>query len=400
MKKLLVIIMIMIIFMFLLDTASAETPDTLADEEIKQDMEIGVQQQLEELDVSQWEQLLDDLKRQGNSAIKETNVKKLINDLITGKSQLDTWQLLQEILKILFNEVADNLGLMAQIIVLAILCGITKNLQNSFEESTVGDIAYFACYIIIIILIIQSLISVIDVGKSAINQMVSFMQMLFPTLLALLIAMGGIASSSIFQPAIGFLVGIVSSFLNRTMIPMIILTAVLTIIHHTSEKIQLNRLRNLIKNLCSWTLVITFTVFIGVLAVQGALAASVDGISIRTAKYAINTFVPIVGGLFAQSVDTIIGCSLLVKNAAGITALITIAMICLYPALKILALIAIYKFSSALLEPVTDGKIVECLNDVGSVLNILFVTVVGIGIMFFLTVALIISTGNITVMMR
>jgi len=75
-------------------------------------------------------------------------------------------------------------------------------------------------------------------------------------------------------------------------------------------------------------------------------------------------------------------------------------MLCLIPALKILALLLTFKLSSALLEPVTDKRVVECLNDIGNILIVLFVTVIGIAIMFYLTVALIIGTGNISAMLR
>ena len=68
--------------------------------------------------------------------------------------------------------------------------------------------------------------------------------------------------------------------------------------------------------------------------------------------------------------------------------------------LKIFSLIAIYKLSGALLEPISDKRIVSCLNEIGSVLVILLVTLIGIAIMFFLTIALLMGIGNITVMMR
>lgn len=174
----------------------------------------------------------------------------------------------------------------------------------------------------------------------------------------------------------------------------------LVLINHTSEKIRLDRLCNLVKNLCTWTLGIFFTIFVGVLTVQGVLAASFDGVSIRTAKYAIETFVPIVGSLFSKTVDMVVGGSLLVKNAVGMAGLIITVMIAFYPAIKILCLITVYKLSSALLEPISDSKVSDCLNDIGNVLTVLFVTVVGVAIMFFLTITLLIGASNITTMMR
>ena len=65
------------------------------------------------------------------------------------------------------------------------------------------------------------------------------------------------------------------------------------------------------------------------------------------------------------------------------------------PALKILALLVTFKLSSALIEPISDKRLVECLNNMGNLLVVLFITVVGIAILFYMTISLIIGSGNI-----
>src|SRR5690606_38363121 len=145
----------------------------------------------------------------------------------------------------------------------------------------------------------------LNVGKNTIEQMTSFMQILFPPLLALLIGMGGIASSGVMQPATALLTGITGVFLNNVMIPLIFLSTILVLVSNISENISIENLSKLSRNICSWVLGIVFTIFIGVLSVQGIMAASFDGVSIRTTKYAIETFVPVVGKMFSQTVDVV-----------------------------------------------------------------------------------------------
>ncbi|NLC43893.1 MAG: stage III sporulation protein AE, partial [Clostridiales bacterium] len=111
-------------------------------------------------------------------------------------------------------------------------------------------------------------------------------------------------------------------------------------------------------------------------------------------------FIPIVGKMFSESVDLIVGCSLLLKNAIGVAGLIIIALLCLAPAIKIFSLLFLYRLVSALLEPITDNRITECLSGIAKVLSVLLITVLGIALMFFLTVALMIGTGNTSMMLR
>ena len=62
--------------------------------------------------------------------------------------------------------------------------------------------------------------------------------------------------------------------------------------------------------------------------IQGAGAAIADGISIRTVKFATKNF-SIVGGIFVDALDTIVGCSILLKSAIGLFGTIIIFIICI-----------------------------------------------------------------------
>ena len=65
--------------------------------------------------------------------------------------------------------------------------------------------------------------------------------------------------------------------------PFAVGVAVLTMAGGLSDNVRLSRLCRLIRQIANWTLGFGFTVFIGVMSVQGLSAAAVDGVSIRTA---------------------------------------------------------------------------------------------------------------------
>ncbi|NLZ55022.1 MAG: stage III sporulation protein AE, partial [Thermoanaerobacteraceae bacterium] len=142
------------------------------------------------------------------------------------------------------------------------------------------------------------------------------------------------------------------------------------------------------------------SVFLGILVVQGAAASAVDGISIRTAKFASKNFIPIVGGIFSDTVDTVVGCSLILKNAIGFAGLIVILLTILFPVIKILAMVFIYRLAGAIIQPLGEEAMVKCLNDMANNLTFIAITVSSVALMFFVAVTVIIASGNITLMMR
>jgi stage III sporulation protein AE len=126
----------------------------------------------------------------------------------------------------------------------------------------------------------------------------------------------------------------------------------------------------------------------------------VDGVTSKTAKFAISTFIPVVGKTLSDAADTVIGCTLLIKNAAGIAAMIGVIMICAVPLLKILALAALYKCAGALLEPISEKRVTNCINDVAGSMIHVFAISVSVAFMFLISVTALISASNISAMIR
>ena len=140
--------------------------------------------------------------------------------------------------------------------------------------------------------------------------------------------------------------------------------------------------------------------FISVTALQSLGAAAADGVSLRTAKYAVDNLVPVVGGMFADTMDTLVGASLLIKNALGLTGLLLLLFTAGGPMLQTLAAVLIYRAAAALLEPVADSRVCACIQDFSDVLMLFFIIQLSVGAMFLLLIAQILAVGNWTVMLR
>ena len=394
------IICVALLLSLLLPITANAQPNVNDTGNLEEQMKSSIQNRLDELDLKDMDRFIRDIQTLENPIFTEATARDFVSKLLTGNIDFDMGKLWSYIINILFKEIAANLGLMAKIIVLAVLSGILKNMQDSFQNSSTAEIAHFVCYMVVMLLIMRSVSYAMGIGQRAIDNMLSFTQILMPVLLVLLVSIGGVTSSAILNPTIGLLVGLIGTVLRNVILFLILCATAITLVNLISDRVQLKRLGILMNNMCGWILGTVLTVFVGALIVQGALAASIDGISIRTAKFAVDTFVPIVGGLFAQAVDMVVGCSMLIKNAVGFMGLLVVAFICLYPLIKIFCIMIIYKFTSAMLESVADSRIADCLDDIGNILIILSITVAGMAMMFFLIIALIIGVGNVTTMMR
>jgi len=148
----------------------------------------------------------------------------------------------------------------------------------------------------------------------------------------------------------------------------------------------------------TWALGFIMTVFIGIITVRSTASTALDQLTLKTTKFAVDNFIPVVGKCMSDAISTVASYSLVLKNAIGIAGLLIMICICLFPLIKIMLISLIYKLVGAVMEPVVDKRIVECLTSAGNVLTIVFASVLSVSVMFFIMITIIMSTGKLLVM--
>jgi len=323
-----------------------------------------------------------------------------IKEIASSGASFDWNQIWQTFVSRLFKELAANMHLMGKLLFLAVLCVLLQNLQNSFEQSGISMLAYGVCFIFLSVITLTAFYNAITLARDTVGNMVSFMEALLPLLISLLAGVGALTSAALFTPLMLFVVSAVSVIVKNVVLPFLVITSVLECVNYLSEKYRLSNLTNLFKQAGMIVLGFTMVVFIGIITIQGVAGSVADGITLRTAKYATATFIPVVGKMFADTVEVVMGASLLLKNAVGIFGVMAVLTICAFPLIKLLSLIAVIKISGALVQPMGDERMAKCLDAMGNNLLLVFGAVMTVALMFFLAITMIIGAGSVAMMLR
>ncbi|MCY8844193.1 stage III sporulation protein AE [Bacillus inaquosorum] len=326
--------------------------------------------------------------------------KGSLMEFINGDKSFSPQEWLKALFSYLFHEVLANGKLLGTLILLTIFCVILQLLQNAFQQSTVSKVAYSIVYMVLIILALNSFHVAINYATEAIQTMTSFILALIPLLLALLASSGGAVSAAFFHPVILFLMNTSGLLIQNIVMPLIFLSAILSIVSTMTEQYKVTQLANLLRNIAIGALAVFFTIFLGVISVQGASAAVTDGITLRTAKFITGNFIPVLGRMFTDATDTVISASLLLKNTVGILGVAILICIAAFPAIKVLSLAFIYKLAAAILQPLGGGPVITCLDVISKSVIYIFAALAIVSLMFFLSLTVIITAGNLTMMMK
>lgn len=350
------------------------------------------------IDTKKIDEFTDDLVKE-NGLNLNFNVKDNLKKIVKGEKIIDSEVIKDNITGIFLKEIKIALVLLSKILIISIISSILNNLQNSFENSSVSELSNIITYIMIAILVITSFNDIIEMAKLSIDKMISFMQVLLPLLLTLLVVGGGPNAKIIFHPMILSTVNIIGIIIKNFVFPLIYFSFIVSVLSNISERAQFKNLTDLARKIIIFTITGFFTIFIGLLTIYG-LSSKIDGISIRTAKFAIDSAVPIVGKFLSDSVDAVIGSIGILKNGIGIMGLVVLGLIILLPMIKMAVILLVYNLTAAIIEPIASKNTVRFFEDVSKSLTLILVSTMSLGIMFFITITIIVETGNNLLMLR
>ena len=241
---------------------------------------------------------------------------------------------------------------------------------------------------------------IISMVKTSVENLVSFSNTLIPILITLVLTTGNIVSANLLQPILLFIITFIGNFIINIIIPVLLASTALGIVSKISDYIQLDKLSKFFKSSIVWVLGVVLTLFVSLVSVEGSLSSSVDGVTAKTAKAAVSSFIPVVGKILGDAVDTVIGCTSILKNAVGIVGVIVILGICITPIIKLLLLMTTYYIGSAICQPIADEKIVKLLEQMGDTFKVLLAILCSISVMLIIGTTLVMKISNSGLMYR
>ncbi|MTI79976.1 MAG: stage III sporulation protein AE [Firmicutes bacterium] len=387
MKRIVIVLMLFINILYALPVQAAQQDNP-------GDLDISI------LNLESVEKVVEKLDGEIQQAVPQLDFRTMVTKLARGEVDWDTSEVFNWLIKYIFSEVVANLSLLGKLVVLSIITAVLQNLMSAFEKATVGKIAYFICYLVLVTMAVGTFTLTINIGREAVDNMVTFMQALMPLLLTLLAAMGGIASSTIFHPIILGSITVIGTVIKNVVLPLILFAAVLSVVNGVSSQFKVSRMADLFKTVSMTVLGLCSTVFLGVLAIHGVAGAVSDGVALRTAKFTTDAFLPVVGGTLSDALEAVMGSALLMKNAVGIAGVVVIALLTVLPLIKILAIAFVYRLAGAVIQPIGDSDMADCLTGLGNSLFAVFGAVATVGLLFFFAVTIVVGMGNLTVMLR
>lgn len=349
-----------------------------------------INEQLESMNIA----ALEELAGMGNAlGISNLSVGEIISKLINREPLFHVDKIIEGFAGYFLGELYSAVYLGIQIVAVCILMALMTNITNAFGNSAASTIGAMACSCVVIAMCLFNLRDVYQLCESTVSNMALFMQVLIPILLPLIISIGGLSSGGILSPSIITSVVLFTTLIQKLILPLLFSSCIFILGNSLTDRDYVKKLAMLLRSAAIFIVGFLVTIFSSLTAIQGLVTKSADGMLIKTAKFSVDNLIPIVGGFAADSLEMVLNCTTIIKNSIGIFGLIVIILMLSMPLIKVLAVAFVYKVSAALVEPIGNRIIADCLNEMGNTVILLGIMLFLSGVLFIIFIGILISIG-------
>ncbi len=239
--------------------------------------------------------------------------------------------------------------------------------------------------------IIKPLYTAMESAVSSVSVCAMFVKGLIPVLTGVISASGNATLALSFQSVAFYAAQIMSAVSEKYIVPMMTAIVALDITSALIPAYKLNGITELVKKTVIGVMSFSASLYVSFLGIKGVLSNAADTVANKGIKLVISSAVPVVGGAISEAYSGIIGTLLLVKSTVGIFGIIVIAVISVPAVIQLLFWAFALKIGAAVGEMLMQDGIVRLMKALGSAVTLLNVVLLFNGVLFIISLALIIS---------
>lgn len=332
----------------------------------------AAQDLLEDMELQEVQEMIDQMLGEYSFSLGQT-----VQDLMAGKEVFTREKMLDMVWHIVFAQMARQKRLLAQALILALLAALFTNFSQVFDKGQVGEMGFYIMYLLLFTLLLNGFYSLSHELEERISGLLELMKGLTPAYYLAVAAASGVTSAAMFYQLVLILVSAVQWLILTFVLPCTGLYVLLEMVNFLSKEEILSRLSGLIRTLVEWSLKTLMGTVIGMQVIRGLVSPVIDSLR-RTALGKTASAIPGVGNALDAVTEIVLASAVLVRNCLGVAFLIVLLIWGIAPLIQYAVCALIYKFAAALVQPVSDKRLVGCLGVMGEgcglLLKILYTT--------------------------
>ena len=259
---------------------------------------------------------------------------------------------------------------------------------SSDAMKSAGELCSTLCLILCITPLIQS---ASEVSEGFLDMLASCSGGISPVICALFVSSGNITTATVTNASLMLVYTLFQNVIRVFLWPVVQLVYVLGIVGNLGGALHLDGISRFIRHLFTWLLSLSMLFLSALIGVQSTMAVSADSFSMKTAKFALGNFIPLVGNALSDAVGTVAGSLTLIKNTCGVLGIVTVSLLLLPVLFHLLLHRAVIGVAQGMAQLLGCKREERLLGDVYATLGYILAVVALSSALFLFILALIIS---------
>ena len=319
----------------------------------------------------------------------------LPNDAVNGNFSLQGSEMLNEkkifdyVLNYLFFGLESTLKTFASVLILIIIASVFHMMSASLENASIRLTFSFCASCVLGLSVFSVISSIGGYVTTYLTALCESMNAFVPIMTSIEIMSGKISSAMMLNTSMMLFISIINTSLINFMLPLIKLCMMFGCIKSMGGY-EFGGISKAVRTAFTSVTVFIMSIFTFIFSLKNVLAQGADTVSLKTARFAISSFVPLVGSSINEALRTVSSSIGIIKRSCGVSGILIVFLI----VLPIIIYLILNKISFGLLSSISksllNGKESCILEEADSLCTYLLTLVSCSSVLFiiFITVFL------------
>ena len=321
---------------------------------------------------------------------EKLHFQDLVESVIRQDENLSAGQIRNFVTDQFFYVLKVNKPVLASIIFLVLIAAVFSEV---FQNCQISQTAFFLVYLSVITVGIRNFQAAAVEVQHGLENLILFMRVLCPVyFVCMAVAVGSISAIAFYNLAL-FLIFLVELVILKWIVPLIQIALLMEILNNLTEEEFLSKAAELLRLVIGWSLKSLLALVTGIGFIERIISPAADQVKRSVWTKGVG-MIPGIGDVVSGTSEVVLGSAVLLKNGVGIAGALLVTGVVMIPVINMGILTLLYKGTAALIQPVSDKRIVEAISFTGEGYHMLLKTVLVTAVLFLVTLAVAASAAS------
>ena len=285
----------------------------------------------------------------------------------------------------------SSLSLLMRLMGIILCCGLLNAGKNSIGIGAAAPAWEMCSGLCLSLCTADSLRHILIQCENYIQTLTTLVNGVTPLACALTAASGNLSGAAVNRAALMLLYTLFQNLYAAFLLPAVRISFCLALVSCLGGIIRLDTLGRCIRRLFTWFLALVGVILTFVIGVQNVIARSADSFGMRTVKFALGSFIPLVGGALSDALGTAVSSLHLIRNTCGALCAVALLLITVPMILQLVIQRAVFSVCQGAAELIGCDREGKMFGEMHGILGSMLALVAIVSLLFLFVLTMIIG---------